>query len=147
MRELESLMIVVHMSLMAAGDGFVITEKLPPAPTPKPGFVVTDDLPPAKMEAVPLTQNQPREVVLLVPNFPCGACQYLEAQILTLPNVRLRKVVDMTRPSWPWLSVPDTGHEWGYYHPVTKQPLTAANVAAILKQFPPVEKPAKRGAK
>lgn len=108
---------------------------------------------PAPIKPTPLVNlpgfpdSSPREVVLVVPNFPCGACQYIEAQILTLPNVRLRKVVDMTRPSWPWLSVPDTGHEWGYYHPVTKQPLTAANVAAILKQFQPVEKPAKRGAK
>lgn len=91
--------------------------------------------------------SSPREVVLIVPDFPCGACQWLEGQLATIPGIKVRKQVDMTRPSWPWLSVPDTGHEWGYYHPVTKQPLTAANVAAILKQFPPVEKPAKRGAK
>lgn len=91
--------------------------------------------------------SKPREVILYVPNFPCGACQYLESQIATVPGVRLRKVVDMNRTSWPWLSVPDTGHEWGYYHPVTNRPLTAKDLAAILKAFPPTEKPAKRGAK
>lgn len=102
---------------------------------------------PAPIKPTPLVNlpgspdSSPREVVLVVPNFPCGACQYLEAQILTLPNVRLRKVVDMTRPSWPWLSVPDTGHEWRYQDDQGRLLLTAKSVGLILQQYPPIERP------
>lgn len=97
---------------------------------------------PQPLEPLEPVQPKLRDVVLLVPDFPCNACRYMEGQLAAVPGIRVRKQVDMSRRSWPWLSIPDTGRVWDYYHPVKDVPLVTADIVRILKAYPPEKKPA-----
>ncbi len=103
-----------------------------------------------QIEPQPLVIDKPqlRDVVMLVPNFPCGACQWWEREVLSkVQGVRVIKRVDMDQPSWPRLVLPDRHirNTWNYEHPQTRKPLGVADIELIIKAFPPDSADEKKG--
>lgn len=98
---------------------------------------------PIEPQSLVIDNPQLRDVVLLVPNFPCGACQWWEREVLSkVHGIRVIKRVDMNQPSWPRLVLPDRRirNTWNYENPQTRQPLRVKDIELIIKAFPPDEK-------
>ncbi len=93
---------------------------------------VPQSLLPTEIAPAPVVKQQLREVVILVPNFQCGACEWCESNVLRkIPGIKITKRVDMNRPHWPWVMLGDTDAK-----PI-EYPKSPAVVEKYLRDNPP----------